>query len=58
MQTAAIARSVFIKTTKKATMAAAKVDIHAFAKELYHMAWVKEDATGSTSHHHEEYLDF
>jgi hypothetical protein len=55
MQTAAIVRAVFIKTTKKATMEETKAELKAFGKELYHMTWVKEDAHDNHEEDHEEF---
>lgn len=44
MQTAAMARSVFIKTTKKVTAENLKDDVVKFRKELYNAVWEKENA--------------
>lgn len=44
MQTAAMVRSVFIKTTKKVTAENLKDDVVKFRKELYNAVWEKENA--------------
>ncbi len=57
MQTAAVVRSVFIKTTKKVTKAEMKKMAKSYAVELFRMFWEKDGALSEHEDHH-EYEEF
>lgn len=53
MQTAAMVRSVFIKTTKKATSEEMKRSAKQFGSDVYRAIWEKEEAPEYHEDNHE-----